>query len=238
MNDLDDHRPYCCDRWFAYLDLLGFTKLVESKYIEDVLSIYGEALNHMCDACKFGQDKIGLNKAWFSDTFIIYSRSDSLEDFKYLEQAARIFFEILIIKEIPVRGCISHGELYAQAEQNIFVGPALIEAYKYGEALNWIGFCLAPSVEKKLKNDFPLDQWPFYRKVTDKDILNKVADECLYVYAFAFNNAKTNNDENLYLSPLLSMKRNASPEAAQKYENSLAFLLKNHTSWKETMGKS
>lgn len=146
------------DRWFAYLDLLGFTDLVRSRSIEEVISVYSEALTRIRTAQEHSTKKHGLLNSWFSDTFIIYTSSDSLEDFARLESAARIFFQLLINKNIPVRGCISHGKLYSQSKRNIFIGPALIESYTYGEALDWIGLCLAPSVEKRLKSDLPLEQ--------------------------------------------------------------------------------
>ncbi|NYH20092.1 hypothetical protein [Paraburkholderia bryophila] len=209
------------DRWFAYLDLLGFKNLIQSGDIEKVLPVYFEALKRMRAACKLGKSEVGLLNSWFSDTFIIYSRSDSLDDFAHVESAARIFFQLLLIKNIPVRGCISHGKLYSQAKQNVFLGQALIEAHEYGEALNWVGFCLAPSVEEKLKHDLPLEKRAHYRKVSDRDILRKAPAE--YLYAFAFNNG-TVNGENPYRKALESMKANAPPEATRKYVNSLAFL--------------
>lgn len=209
------------DRWFAYLDLLGFTNLVQTRTIEEVLPIYSEALARMRSACNLGKSEVGLLNSWFSDTFIIYSRSDSLQDFAHVESAARIFFQLLLIERIPVRGCISHGKLYSQAQKNIFVGPALIEAHQYGEALDWVGFCLAPSVEEKLKCDLPLEQRVHYRKVEDRRILRKVEAE--YVYAFAFNNGAVNG-KNPYQKALESMKASAPQEVKKKYANSLAFL--------------
>ncbi len=209
------------DRWFAYLDLLGFTNLVQSRSIEDVLPVYSEALQRMRTACKLGRKEVGLINSWFSDTFIIYSRSDTLEDFVHLESAARIFFQLLLVKNIPVRGCISHGKLYSQARHNVFIGPALIEAHIYGEALNWLGFCLAPSVEAKLKGDLPLEQRAFYRKVSDREILRKAPAE--HLYAFSFNNGMVNG-KNPYRAALQNMRRDAPPEAIKKYDNTLAFL--------------
>lgn len=208
-------------RWFAYLDLLGFKELVQSKAIEDVLPIYADAVKQMHQACRIGKKETGLLYSWFSDTFILYSRSDTLRDFAIVESAARIFFQLLLTKEIPVRGCISHGLLYSQAKQNIFIGPALIEAHLYGEALDWIGFCLAPSVEAKLKVDLPLSQRAFYRKIDDRTVLRNAP--ATHLYAFAFNNG-TVNGQNPYEKSLNAMK-NASPEAVHnKYENALAFL--------------
>ena len=199
------------DRWFAYLDLLGFTDLVSSKSIEEVIPVYSEALTRMRSACGPSTKKQGLLNSWFSDTFIIYTSSDSLEDFARLESAARIFFQLLINKNIPVRGCISHGKLYSQSKKNIFIGPALIESYTYGEALDWLGLCLAPSVEQKLKSDLPLEQRVFYRKVSDRMILRNAEVE--YLYAYAFNNGSVNG-KNQYRSTLAKMREQA-PESVR-----------------------
>ena len=208
------------ERWFAYLDLLGFSALVKSEAIDDVLEVYAEALNQMRRVCGSSKES-GLLHSWFSDTFIIYSKTDSLEDFARLESAARVFFQLLILKKIPVRGCISHGGLYSQARKNIFVGPALLEAHLYGEALDWIGLCLAPSVEKKLENDLLLDERLNYGKIYDRSVLRRLGDQ--YLFAFSFNNM-TVNGNNPYEDSLEAMK-SASPEDVHgKYENSLEFL--------------
>ena len=154
MEQLTFHPLRYRDRWFAYLDLLGFSALVTSKAIEHVIPVYAEALKQMHQACRVGKNEAGLLHSWFSDTFITYSGSGSLQDFARVESASRIFFQLLLLmKRIPVRGCISYGKLYSQARRNIFIGPALIEAHKFGEALDWVGFCLAPRVEKQLKAD-------------------------------------------------------------------------------------
>lgn len=209
------------DRWFAYLDLLGFKNLVQTESIEDVLPVYSEALRRMRTACKLGREQAGLINSWFSDTFIIYSGSDSLEDFAHVESAARIFFQLLIMKRIPVRGCISHGKLYSQAKRNIFVGEALIEAHTYGEALDWVGFCLAPSVERELKDKLPVEQRAFYRKIADRKVLRKAPAD--HLYAFAFNNGMVNG-KNPYRAALQAMQQAAPREAVSKYQNALAFL--------------
>lgn len=221
MFDLDYRPLRYRTRWFAYLDLLGFTNLVNSKAIEEVIPVYSEALSRMRSACKLGIKESGLLSSWFSDTFIIYTGSDSLEDFAHLESAARNFFQLLITKNIPVRGCISHGKLYSQAKKNIFIGPALIEAHTYGEALDWIGFCLAPSVEEKLKSDLPLDQRYCYRQVSDRAILRKAPVD--YLYAYAFNNGSVNG-KNHFRTALTKMKQDSPVSAQIKYENTLGFI--------------
>ena len=221
MIDLSYRPMRYSDRWFAYLDLLGFTELVQSGSIEEVLPIYEDALNRMRSACKLGKSEVGLINSWFSDTFIIYSKSDDLKSFAHLESAARIFFQQLVLNRIPVRGCITHGKLYSQSRLNIFIGPALIEAHTYGEALDWIGLCLSPSLEKKLSHDLPLSRRPFYRKVTQRSILRKAPAD--HLYAFAFNNAQLNG-RNPYEEALRAMEQGSPSFARIKYQNALGFL--------------
>lgn len=208
------------DRWFAYFDLLGFTSLVETSAIEQVLPIYADALERMRVACQLGKKEVGLLSSWFSDTFIFYTQEDTPEHFVHLESAARVFFQLLLTKHIPVRGCISHGRLYSQAKKNVFIGPALIEAHKYGEALDWVGYCLAPSVERKLLDVLPLSERLHYRQLTDRSVLRRVQGP---LYSFAFNTGSVNGRNHLR-DALVSMQGAAPPGVAQKYVNSLAFL--------------
>jgi hypothetical protein len=117
-------------RWFAYVDLLGFTKRVQKEPMHLLMPDYAECIESLKTSTEYGQKNDALLSAWFSDTFIIYTRSDSKEHFTYLESAARGFFQRLTLKKIPARGCISHGHLYSQARKNVFIGSALIQAHQ------------------------------------------------------------------------------------------------------------
>jgi hypothetical protein len=145
-----------------------------------------------------------IQQKWFSDTFIIYSRDDDEADFWYVEQVGRLFFQKLILSEIPVRGAITHGRLYSQSSQNIFVGPALIDAYHYAEKQSWLGFILTPNVSKRLEStSSPTDSRAHYRLVTEPGII--LHEPSSPVYAFAFNNGLVNG-KNPYLTALSKMK--------------------------------
>lgn len=225
--DSEDFRPLRYrKRWFCYLDLLGFTALVNNKNIDQVIFTYKEVLEKMEQAAS-GKKINGVIYSWFSDTFIIYSKNDKEEDFAHVEQAGRLFFQALILKKIPVRGALTHGDLYSQSSKNIFVGPALIDAYNYGEKQDWIGFVLTPSVSKKLEySSIPLKARAHYRLVEQPGIINH--EPSSPVYAFAFNNA-TLNRENPYISALESMK-NTAPDAAKiKYERAINFATNHYT---------
>jgi hypothetical protein len=208
------------NRWFCYLDLLGFTALVNDENIARVIPLYQKALGEME---RFAKPKHGhgVTYSWFSDTFIIYSYGGKLENFPYVEQTGRLFFQSLILNRIPVRGALTHGKLYSQSSKNIFVGPALIDAYYYGEKQDWLGFVLTPKAVTQLAGS-PVDasKLAHYREVTKPGVIKH--EPASPVYAFAFNNMAVNG-ENPYIAALLAMKLKAPPMVSHKYANSIEF---------------
>lgn len=219
--DSEPYRPLRYrKRWFCYLDLLGFTSLVHDKNIERVIPLYKQALEHLKEQAK-PKKRLGVIYSWFSDTFIIYSRDDTEREFSYVEQVGRLFFQKLILHNIPVRGAITHGALYSQSSENIFVGPALIDAYNYAEKQAWLGFILTPNVFKRLENTpLSLEKGLHYRPVTEPGII--CYEPSTPVYAFAFNNGSVNGN-NPYLARLEGMKMTAPADAKAKYERTIAF---------------
>jgi hypothetical protein len=211
------------DRWFCYLDLLGFTHLVRSREAGTVIALYEEAISKL-EVGAAAKQSLGLSYSWFSDTFIIFTRGDSLEEFTWLEQASRLFFQRLLFAAIPARGAISHGKLYSNLEKNVFVGEALIEAYEYGEDQDWLGLLLVPSVYRKLEGtQLEVRERYNYRRVPANGVMRKLSAE--NVFAYIFNNA-TVNGSNPLLTAIRNMKR-ASPEPFRgKYERAEQFIAK------------
>jgi len=225
--DSDEFKPLRYrKRWFCYLDLLGFTALVNDNNISHVIPIYQGVLKKLSATAETVPMK-GITYTWFSDTFIIYSKSDSEKDFASVESIGRRFFQELILNKIPVRGSITHGSLYSQSLKNIFVGPALIDAYHYAESQNWIGFILTPSVFNRLKaSSIPLHERAHYREVAHTDIMKseEITKKNLVgpIHAFAFNNA-TLNGKNPYVDALQQMKMLAPEKDKPKYEKTIKF---------------
>ena len=208
-------------RWFCYLDLLGFSQLVQSQSIDRILPLYEKALKHV-ERAAAKRKRRGISYSWFSDTFIVYSQTDSPEDFAQVEQAGRLFFQELVLARIPVRAALSCGDLYSQKERNVFIGRALIEAHAYGEGQDWIGFVLTPTTLARMKEiDLPVSERPFYRLVNDTTVLKPGIFGP--VYAFAFNNGEMNRTSP-YLEALLAMRETAPAIALPKYERTIAFL--------------
>jgi hypothetical protein len=208
-------------RWFCYLDLLGFRRLVERDEIHRILPTYEKALRHLEQSAVEYKHR-GLYSSWFSDTFIIYSESDRSEHFALVEHVGRVFFQELILNRIPVRGALAHGDLYSQQERNIFIGPALIDAYSYGEGQDWLGFMLTPSaIEAMSSIGLPAPERPMYREVQETGILKPGLSGP--VYAYAFNNGLVAG-KNPFKLALESMKETADHKQQSKYERTLSFL--------------
>jgi len=208
-------------RWFAYFDLLGFSNLVLNKRIEYVLPVYEYVLKTISQKAEPKKGE-GLSFSWFSDTFILFTKGSSDKEFALIEQVSRLFFQNLILKEIPVRGSLTIGELYTQQRKNIFIGAALIDAYKYGEKQDWLGFVLTPSVHAHLKGgSLELERRVHYRHVNIPGITTCSKPE--NVYAYAFNNGLVNG-KNPFLKSISAMKTKAGKAYEEKYVNTERFI--------------
>lgn len=149
MNEYIKVDPGCyARRWVAYLDLLGFGELVCTENWVNIFSKYAPIIERYTREDLIAEPTI--EKAWFSDTFILFSPDDTALSFTAIEGTARWFVNYLVSHGIPVRGAISCDDLYADKQNNIFFGKALLEAYHYGENQNWIGLILTPSSVKQM----------------------------------------------------------------------------------------
>lgn len=213
-------------RWLGYFDLLGTRARIESGRHLQVFSIYAQAVEAATSASENAGGAIGCT--CFSDTFIIYSVTDSGEAFAYVDMVARWFTYKLIVARIPVRGALSCGEFYADDKHSLFFGPALIEAYDYGEAQDWLGFMLTPSAVLQLdKLNLPASKrlnyayWkiPFKRESR--------IDQAVELPACIFGQWITLNGKNPCMEALGEMKDKASESTAGKYARAMEFIEKN-----------
>ena len=93
-----------------------------------------------------------IHRGWFSDSFLFYTEDGTGSDYTAFDVFVRWFVHFLVAHDkIPVRGAITFGDFYGDVSHNILFGKALVEAYEYGEAQDWIGFILCPSAVNRLK---------------------------------------------------------------------------------------
>lgn len=147
--------------WVAYLDILGFKNMLEESRMTVskasagrrpmhldlfVKNHYGDVLDAIQRGNEWCRDMVSI--AWFSDSFILFSHDDTLKSFGATIYSAGAFFGEAVCREMPLRGALSFGEFYADVEKGIFLGLALIDAYEYAEAQDWIGLVITPGAHK------------------------------------------------------------------------------------------
>jgi hypothetical protein len=203
--------------------LVLLTNLVEKGEVEEIIETYEGVVDEVHLQSR-EKSKLGISSSWFSDTFILFSRGGSDQEFAAVETASRLFFQQLLIRDIPVRGALTYGKLYSKVDKNIFVGPALIEAYRYCEDQDWLGFILTPSVFERCRDtQIDLERRAHYRPIGDAKALRRLSPN--HVYAFAFNNG-TVRGRNPYLDHIRRMGHSAGPKHRAKYDNTEAFALR------------
>lgn len=227
------HYNPSCDRkrWVAYFDLLGTKEIIRSNRIFEVFVAYAQAVEHVSREL---HQTNAVQCAWFSDTFLMYSTDDSASDFTVMDHVARWFIQHLVTHKIPVRGAIACDEFYADNNHGMFFGKALVEAYEYGEAQDWIGYLLCPSSVVRLDEVglHAVKQLNYaYTNIPVKidSPANKLPPHIVRnLPACILGRWATVNDVNICLSALREMKSMSKVDSiAHKYENSIQFIESN-----------
>lgn len=137
----------------ALFDILGTKKRMETLKLDAVLKQYiqlaefvdnmtGSLMIHSVPAGDGGfcpaVGYLAVEQAYFSDTFLVWADYDSFRIPAFFEMCSGLFCHSLELG-IPLRGGIAVGDAYMDKEKNIFLGPALIDAYLAESAGEWLG---------------------------------------------------------------------------------------------------
>lgn len=147
----------------AVCDILGFSHLVQTSSLEQVvnnsLGWLRKSLYHSLHKREFpdaiprkeqflGNEHVGA--AWFSDTFLLYSRADDREAINQLIQTVGwLLFETMMAGRM-IRGGISFGEAYIDEQESIFVGKPIVEAYRLEKSQQWAGVALTEHAVERI----------------------------------------------------------------------------------------
>lgn len=112
------------DRLVAFIDVLGFKNLVYSKEIEPIERYYEFLLSQFAEAAAKRQ----LEHLLISDSIVIFCENTK-QNLNTLIKFVALLQYGLLREKIVVRGAISSGQLFADKENSIIVGPGLIKAY-------------------------------------------------------------------------------------------------------------
>lgn len=145
-------------RYLLFLDILGFSQMIETKTTEEIYTVINDALK------SFGrwEELNGLFKTiYFSDTFIFYQEPKGYGGWAFLDVYAigGMVLSALLAKNIPARGAISFGEFEVNLDitgrHQVYFGKALIEAYKAEQLEKWIGITILASAWKPYEAENP-----------------------------------------------------------------------------------
>jgi len=243
---IDYKREYDSERWIAYFDLLGITRLDESGGKFGVFDALSKAIEELRKQRSHDNE---ISFARFSDTFIIYTKDDSDNSFCKIHIASQFFVFWLLQAGIPVTGAIACDRFYADDRNDIYLGKGLIEAHEYGEAQDWIGFILCPSAENKLseyqlvatKFDYAYTRIPYKNKYTKKipfvNIARREKNKLKSnLPAFILGAGLTFCGNNSCLVKLKEMfkKHKDNPKDAKKYLRAINFIEENKNQWRQT----
>ena len=153
--------------FLAVCDILGFSALVERESLDyvvsDSIAWFRKALNHSMHKGLFPEhvpetndldrhEHVGV--AWFSDTLLFYTKSDTDESVReLLSVVAWLVFETMrgdTRGNTRVRVGVAYGAAFVDPRNSLFVGMPIVEAYRLEQAQQWSGGALSQSACDRL----------------------------------------------------------------------------------------
>jgi hypothetical protein len=219
-------------KWVACFDLLGFSQETHNS----ILNAFCLVERCLLEAQQNSTFRRNVGCAWFSDTFLFYTSNDSESSFDAVEFVSRNFFEMAILRNIPLRGAMSCDEFYADETNRIFIGRALVDAFRLGEKCNWVGYVLCPSAVcqiEKLTIDARRISYTHYKlwdvptkkkTLRNAEPLEEVVAESSERMSALLCGDHNNNGEDFMRQFKAMSESTVSPKEKRKYTNSIQFL--------------
>lgn len=139
------------DKFVLYLDIMGFkerVKKVETDELKVQLQSFMTRDNKLKPLLKDAKkETILINKAQFSDSIVLVTTSDTLDDLNRICKAAVILMQNALKTGFALRGAMTKGEMVFDTENQLFFGKALVDAYLLEEELCYYGIVFHESME-------------------------------------------------------------------------------------------
>lgn len=157
-----------CNRFVAFLDIMGFRDRVFRESHEDVKKTLEslrpaiefienttkEALIKRITKSQGKNDVVSTPSAvlpiTFSDSIILVSWDDSDLSASFLFTYIEMIMNVAIDKGIPMKGALAFGKLTADLDKSLYFGKPLIDAYELQDELRLYGTVLHHTAEKRL----------------------------------------------------------------------------------------
>ena len=150
------------ERFVGFFDMLGMSKLslrnpdVAWGALSDFADAKDRILNleiQILSSKEVIRDRV--RAFMFSDSIVVFTKSNQLADTYAIVILCSELFSIALRACVPLRGAIAHGRFLFNIEQNLFVGPPLVNAYRLSEDAQWLGIRVDKVVTQKA-NAIPL----------------------------------------------------------------------------------
>jgi hypothetical protein len=156
-----------CNRFVAFLDIMGFKDLVTRNTHNDVYNMLNplvycvDGLDKMAlkgtleidSKCKNGTNiSLRTRIALFSDSVFVFSIDTTEESFLHLLAVTNIIFKYAFSSPIPIpiKAAIAYGNLTADFNRGFYFGRPIIDAFELQKELLYYGVILHHTVEKYL----------------------------------------------------------------------------------------
>lgn len=145
-------------RFVAHIDILGMSVLVEKDadkawgMLSDFVSVKDRVSNFELEFLDTNERVVlsdALRATTFSDTIILFSKGASDVELRCMIISVTEILHKAMCRCVPVRAGLALGKFFFNLERSMYAGPALIEAYRIGEATKWLGITLAESVRER-----------------------------------------------------------------------------------------
>lgn len=148
-------------RFVAFLDILGFKDWISRSSHEEIydklskISYIRLALEKLTDNYNSKNiDYRDINIVSFSDSIVIFSKDDSLENFKHFLFSVVFLFTNAIENGIPIKGGAAYGEVSLNKSEQIYFGQPIIDAYLIEEDVNYLCITLHNSLDKYIDDNW------------------------------------------------------------------------------------
>ena len=150
-----------CERFVAFLDLLGFKDKVMRSTHEEIYAelhkistvrqyLEGTTNN---DSIQKALNDVDIYIVSFSDSIVLFSKNDDIDNFKFFSIALLGLFSEAIKNKIAIKGAVAHGLVSLNKSEQIYFGQPIIDAFLLEEDVNFIGVLCHNSIDKYLKSD-------------------------------------------------------------------------------------
>ncbi len=167
MNEEKEKWKNTCNRFVAFMDIMGFQDRVFRDNHNDVLDIMKELSNCLTAINNVAEKRMAVSNiqnekenvdfscvkaVFFSDSIFIVSSDDSIISFARLCATANFIIAKAMLKKIPMKGAIAYGEMTSDFNRSIHFGKPLIDAYNLQQELYLYAVVLHHTAEKELIN--------------------------------------------------------------------------------------